>query len=310
MSVKIVTHESKIDGKGIFAGEAICAGQTLFSVQGPTLHYTSKNSWRLGPDWLNVGPNTWQVAYPKSPWININHSCCPNCILGAGNKVNAVRAIAPGEELTIDYSFTEAQREWRMYCRCGEQECRRVIRSIQFLPVEHFEKYEKDILPYLREEYRKQKVEFKKQDGTKVVVAKLPLERGAIAYEVEGPTITYTKAPHYRVGFRWLGIGENTWLIPEDRNPWKYMRHSCEPNVGLMGKTTVVALRSIAVGDELVVDDSITEADPRWKVKCVCGTPTCRKVVRSIQFLPEDLYKKYLPYIPQFFQRVYSNRNK
>lgn len=309
-SDKIIVKRSRIDKRGIFARREFKKGQTLFTVQGPVIKFDTKSNWRRGPCWLNVGHEAWVVARPDSPWIFINHSCEPNSILKKGNRVVAIEDILPGEEITIDYSFTESQEGWRMSCKCNSDECRKVIKGIQSLPVELFYKHHDEIVPFLRAEYLKQKVEFKKHGNTYLTVAKHPLKKGELIWKVEGPTITYDKPPHYRLGFRWLGIGKNRWLIPYEQDPWNFMPHSCEPNVGLINNSEVVALKNIAPGEQLFIDDSITEADPRWKIKCKCGAKTCRDVVRSIQYLPEELYKKYLPYIPKYFQEVYEKQSK
>ncbi len=65
----------------------------------------------------------------------INHSCEPNCeALDYGGRIfiEAVRDIAPGEELFYDYAYdldeplTPALK--RMYpCRCGAESCRGTI---------------------------------------------------------------------------------------------------------------------------------------------------------------------------------------
>ena len=108
-----------------------------------------------------------------------------------------------------------------------------------------------------------------------------------------------------------IGISRNTWLDPFESNPLRYLNHSCSPNLGIKGSVTFVALRNIKKGEHLTVDYSITECDKLWNFKiqtgsnCKCGEPNCRKIIKSIQFLPHDIYKKYLPYIPKAFQKVY-----
>ncbi|MCK7498826.1 MAG: SET domain-containing protein-lysine N-methyltransferase, partial [Comamonadaceae bacterium] len=51
-----------------------------------------------------------------------NHSCRPNARLvhppTAASSSIALRAIAPGEEITVDYG--ETHHEGRLPCRCGD----------------------------------------------------------------------------------------------------------------------------------------------------------------------------------------------
>jgi uncharacterized protein len=62
----------------------------------------------------------------------INHSCNPNTtikIIAKNAFLISTRAIKPNEELSYDYSVscTESPEEWKMDCRCGEWNCRKVI---------------------------------------------------------------------------------------------------------------------------------------------------------------------------------------
>ncbi len=57
-----------------------------------------------------------------------NHSCAPNAfirIFGAHVEFYALRAIAPGEEITCDYG--ETQHAGTLPCRCGAEHCRRFL---------------------------------------------------------------------------------------------------------------------------------------------------------------------------------------
>lgn len=56
----------------------------------------------------------------------LNHRCEPNCYLRVVNlrvEVYTLRAIAAGEELTLDYG--ETPHRGGMTCRCGAPGCRR-----------------------------------------------------------------------------------------------------------------------------------------------------------------------------------------
>jgi len=88
------------------------------------------------------------------------------------------------------------------------------------------------------------------------------------------------------------------------------MHHSCSGNTGLIRRNRIVALKDIAKDEEITIDDSITEADLSWREKCSCGSHQCRKIVRSIQFLPEHIYQSYLPYIPTYLQKVHASFQK
>jgi len=310
MSIKLVVKPSPIAGRGVFAEQDFKKGEIIFKPRGATIKYPSAPDWRIGANWFNVGPNTWRIADRGTLWNFLNHSCEPNAILKGSTAVVALHPIKTSQEVTIDYSSTEASSsQMKMTCHCQSPSCRRVIRSIQYLPEKLFRKYQRYIMPFLRKEYLQQKVYVgQTKNNAPTIFAKRPIKKNEVLFIVKGPIITYSRAPDYKIGFKWLGLGRNLWMIPLRHNPWWTMRHSCEPNVGLRGQTEVVAMRPIKANEEINIDDSVTEADPRWHVKCSCGSKTCRKTIRSIQYLPEKLFKKYKPYIPAFFRQVHKKR--
>lgn len=102
----------------------------------------------------------------------------------------------------------------------------------------------------------------------------------------------------------WVGVEKDQWIDPD--KPYKFINHSCNPNVGIKGKVRTVALRTIKEGDELTIDYSTIEGDPLWEMKCLCGEKNCRGTIRSIQFLPEKQFKSYLPYVSNYFKKLYE----
>lgn len=113
-----------------------------------------------------------------------------------------------------------------------------------------------------------------------------------------------------KISSRWNGIGKNTWLVASESSPLYYTNHSCDPNTGIKGKVIFVAMMDIKKDEEITFDYSIAECDIYWEMKCKCGQKKCRKVIRSIQFLPKKIFKTYLPYIPTYFKNVYLNIHK
>lgn len=103
----------------------------------------------------------------------------------------------------------------------------------------------------------------------------------------------------------WVGVAKDQWIDPQ--KPYKFINHSCNPNTGIKGKVSVVALRKIKEGDEITIDYSTIEGDPRWEMSCRCGENNCRGTIRSVQHLPEVTYKSYLPYISNYFKKLYKS---
>lgn len=108
-------------------------------------------------------------------------------------------------------------------------------------------------------------------------------------------------------GPNWVGMSKNKWIDPEGLA--NFLNHSCEPNCGIKGSRMVVALKDIKKGDEITIDYSITEMDQLWHMKCDCGSKKCRKIIKSIQHLPKRIIKKYEPFVPTYFMRVYNKEH-
>ncbi|MBU2025595.1 MAG: SET domain-containing protein [Patescibacteria group bacterium] len=105
-----------------------------------------------------------------------------------------------------------------------------------------------------------------------------------------------------------IGLNRISWIDPYKNNPLRFMNHSCNPNAGIKGRVRFYAMHNIKKGEEVTFDYSITEEDVFWKMKCACGHRECRKEVCSIQFLPENVFVKYLPFIPTHFKRLYLKK--
>lgn len=106
----------------------------------------------------------------------------------------------------------------------------------------------------------------------------------------------------------WVGFNQFWWTDPYV--PFRFLNHSCNPNVGFKGSVSFFALRNIKPGEELTFDYSISEAEPRWFLDCSCGDKKCRKQITSIQFLPKATFQNYLPYIPTEMKKIYNRSNE
>jgi uncharacterized protein len=117
--------DSSIEGLGLFSRRDFVANDTICQLRGAV----KKRPHRSLPNWIGIGPGHW--IDPAMPLQHINHSCTPNVAFGRNRKLHAIRDIASGEELTLDYSTTEADPEWAMSCVCQSPQCRRGIFAIQ-----------------------------------------------------------------------------------------------------------------------------------------------------------------------------------
>lgn len=109
-------------------------------------------------------------------------------------------------------------------------------------------------------------------------------------------------APDYPDALR---ISKNTWINPNEENPLTYTNHSCNPNTSIKGSTTFCAIKEIKKDQEVTFDYALSEIDTEWIMdgECLCGNINCRKVIKSIQFLPKSQLKKYIPNIPTWIKK-------
>ena len=140
----------------------------------------------------------------------------------------------------------------------------------------------------------------------KGIFAKRDIKKGEIVGIIQGPKKfkINRSVKDALANPDWVGFEINYWVDPTP--PYKYLNHSCDPNVGIRGNKTLIAMRNIHRDEEITIDYSIIEADHRWYMKCSCGKKDCRSIIRSIQKLPQKVYNKYLPFVSKRFQAVYA----
>ena len=81
-----------------------------------------------------------------------------------------------------------------------------------------------------------------------------------------------------------------------------YSNHSCNPNLGVRGEITFVAMRDILAGEELTHDWAMTDDDD-YLVECNCGAPDCRKILTGKDWQRLDLQKRYEGYFSAYLAR-------
>ncbi len=107
----------------------------------------------------------------------------------------------------------------------------------------------------------------------------------------------------------WIGVGRHSW-IDTSKSKFRFINHSCDPNVAIVTKRKVIAIKNLTPGTELLMDYSLTEAEDGWSITCNCNTKNCRKVIGPIQTIPKQVFQKYKKYIPKNFIRIYNLENK
>jgi uncharacterized protein len=93
---------------------------------------------------------------------------------------------------------------------------------------------------------------------------------------------------------RSIQVDDDLYLVSDETpEPGDMLNHSCEPNAGLKGSALLVAMRDIAVGEEITFDYAMCDASDYDEFSCMCGVPTCRQIVTGADWRDPILQAKY-----------------
>jgi SET domain-containing protein len=100
-----------------------------------------------------------------------------------------------------------------------------------------------------------------------------------------------------------LQVTDDLFLAPrtaaEFEGVMMFLNHSCEPNVGVQGQIVFVAMREIAIGEELTIDYAMIDHDTE-PMDCRCGAAGCRRVITGKDWQEPELQRKYGNHIAWF----------
>lgn len=100
-----------------------------------------------------------------------------------------------------------------------------------------------------------------------------------------------------------IQIGDDffiTPVTPEERElSMLYSNHSCDPNLGMRGEITFVAMREIEKDEELTHDWATTDDDD-YSVECQCGASNCRKTLTGKDWQRPELQQRYRGYFSAY----------
>jgi SET domain-containing protein len=136
----ITVRRSNVHGSGVFAARPIRKGTRIIEYTGERVTHAQADSRYEDKD--DSDNHTFLFIVDRRTVIDagvdgndarfINHSCDPNCesvIEGQRVFIEAIRSIAPGEELAYDYQIQRDPDDPDdideiFACRCGSEACR------------------------------------------------------------------------------------------------------------------------------------------------------------------------------------------
>ena len=124
----VASRPSTIDGQGAFADEAVPARRKIGEIRGESISVREARRRAKGQQRIMIVEVSTTRAIDASQSIDAlrytNHSCRPNAVLRIRQgrvEFYAMRDIAAGEELTVNYG--ETHHAGTLACRCGAPGC-------------------------------------------------------------------------------------------------------------------------------------------------------------------------------------------
>ena len=124
----VQVRASPIDGRGAFAAEPIPARRKIGEIRGESISVREARRRATGVARIMIVELSDKRAIDASrsddPLRFTNHSCRPNAVLRIRQgrvEFYAMRDVATGEELTVNYG--ETHHEGRLRCRCAAPGC-------------------------------------------------------------------------------------------------------------------------------------------------------------------------------------------
>src|SRR5579883_2239866 len=123
---------SGIAGRGLFAVAPIAAGEIVAIKGGHIVDRATldANAALIGDSYIQIADDAFlaplEAGEVERVMLFLNHSCAPNVGVMGNVLFVAMRPIAAGEELTIDYAMIDDE-DYELACRCGMAGCRGTI---------------------------------------------------------------------------------------------------------------------------------------------------------------------------------------
>ena len=133
------------------------------------------------------------------------------------------------------------------------------------------------------------------------------ISKGEIVASFGGNVINQSELTNYstdRVS-RSLQLNSDTYLlsgyVPEAGD---MINHSCEPNCGIAGTSSVQALRDVEIGEELSFDYAMSDSSHYDEFTCACGKDKCREKITGMDWQKKDLQAKYSKYFSAYIESL------
>jgi uncharacterized protein len=152
------------------------------------------------------------------------------------------------------------------------------------------------------------------EKGGRGVYASAAIRRGELLVVFAGSAVGASEIPQLAADQRrlLLQVEEELYLLSEVEGWADWVNHCCEPNAGLRGQVSLVAMRDIEAGEEICYDYAMSDGSGYDDFDCCCGAVSCRHRVTGEDWMKEDLWDRYRghfsPYLAERIERLRGAR--
>jgi len=138
--------------------------------------------------------------------------------------------------------------------------------------------------------------------GGKAVYAAKPLAAGTLLVVWGGDVLSRRNLEKCTNGVRRLvlQVDDDAFLLSTAEGPADWINHSCDPNAGLRGQISLVAMRDIDRGEEICFDYAMSDGSDYDEFDCNCGSMLCRGRVSGDDWRRRDLIDRYDGYFSPY----------
>ncbi len=143
--------------------------------------------------------------------------------------------------------------------------------------------------------------------------AKEDIKKGEMIFIKGGHLLTKDELFSSSVINSYLPISDDYYLAArtkdEEENIKLYINHSCNPNCGIKGEITFMAIRDIKKGEEITTDYAFIDNE-NYSFKCTCGSDKCRGTITGYDWKIKELQNKYYDYFAQYLKEKIDRERK
>lgn len=143
----------------------------------------------------------------------------------------------------------------------------------------------------------------------KGMFAKKDIKKGEVVFIKGGYILTRDEFYSNGTINSYLPLDDNYFLAAKSKEDELHIKlynnHSCDPNCGLRGEITFIAIKDIRQGEELTCDYAFIDNED-YEFECSCGSVNCRHIVTGRDWKIKELQEKYRDYFAAYLKEKFN----